>query len=166
MAYKYIYQKYDKEKMARAVGVNLPISAKHSLEIANNIRNKSVARAKKILTDVVELKLPVKYTKHNMDLAHKKGMGPGRYPMKTASHILKIVQSAEKNANQKGISNLGIIHIAVNKGADQWHYGRQRGRKMKRAHVEVVVGEIEKSEKKENKKEKERAKKEAKENKK
>ncbi len=139
MAHKYSFQKYDAEKMARALGRDLPISAKHSIEIANSIRGKSVTRAKRILEGIISLKKPIRYTRFNKDLGHKKGIGAGRYPVKTAENILTIVESAESNAKEKGISNPTIIHIAANRASAQWHYGRQRRRKMKRSHIEIVV---------------------------
>jgi large subunit ribosomal protein L22 len=168
MVYKYAFQNYEKEKMARAVGLDLPISKKHSAEIANAIRHKTVARAKKILDGLVKVETPIQYTRFNKDLGHKKGIGPGRYPSKAAENILKIVESAEKNANTKGIANPSIIHIAVMQAPAQWHYGRKRRRKMKRAHVEIVVATAEgktKAAKKETKSEKTESKTESKEKK-
>ncbi len=139
MSYTYSYQKYEQEKMARAVGTDLPISRKHSVEIANKLRNKPTARAKKILEGLIAVETPIQYTRFNKDLGHKRGIGPGRFPSKTAENILKVVESVEKNANAKGLANPIIVHISANKASAQWHYGRKRRRKMKRSHIEIIV---------------------------
>jgi len=149
MTYNYSFQKYEKEKMARAVGLDLPISRKHSVEIINKLKNKTTTRAKKILEGIIAIETPIQYTRFNRDLGHKKGIGPGRFPSKTAENILKIINSVEKNANTKGLSNPTIVHMSANKAAAQWHYGRKKRRKMKRSHIEIVVASADIKEKKE-----------------
>ncbi|MBT3463440.1 hypothetical protein HN451_00510, partial [archaeon] len=65
--------------------------------------------------------------------------------------ILKIIKSAESNALNKGLNtnDLVITHICAHKASTPYHSGRQRRRKMKRSHIEVVVKEqkVEKKEK-------------------
>ena len=143
MDYKYSFQRFDANRMARAVGRSLPISIKHSVELANTIRGMNVQKAKKFLENVVALKQPVHYGRFNRDLGHKAKMGPGRYPKKTAVHFLELLKLAEANAGQKNLSaeDLVIVHIAANKAAARWHYGRQRRRQFKSTHVEFVVEE-------------------------
>lgn len=54
-----------------------------------------------------------------MDIGHKKGsLGPGRYPQKAASEILKLIESAEANAEYKGLESekMRIAHIAAHRG--------------------------------------------------
>ena len=140
---KYAYQEYNNENMARAVGVALPISYKHSFEVCNYIRNRTLQRAKKMLQDVIEMKKAVPYRKFDFDLAHKKETGPGRYPVKTVSEILSILESAEANAQFKGLntSNLKIIHISSHNAGKSWRYGRHSRRKAKKTHVEIVLQE-------------------------
>jgi len=144
--------KVDNEKMAKALGKDLPISMKFSTQLCNAIRKKSTQRAKIILQEIMDLKKALPMKRYNKDLAHQKATGPGRYPVNAASHILKVVEQVEKNAQFKGldIANLQIIHIKVDKAATPWHYGRKRRRKMKRSHIEIVVKEKE-SDKKETK---------------
>lgn len=151
MTYKYSFQKYEQEKMARAVGLDLPISRKHSVEIINKLKSKTTTRAKKILEGIIAIETPIQYTRFNRDLGHKKGIGPGRFPAKTAENILKIINSVEKNANTKGLTNPTIVHMSANKAAAQWHYGRKKRRKMKRAHIEIVVASADIKAKKESK---------------
>jgi large subunit ribosomal protein L22 len=131
---------------ARAVGRDLPISTKHSVEVCRCIRGKSIKRAKKILQDVIMLKSPIPYRRYNRDVGHKAGMASGRFPKKTSQEILKIVESAEVNAQFKGMdtSELVVAHSVAHKASRPFHAGRQRGRYMKRTHIEIVVREMKK----------------------
>ncbi len=123
---------------------NLEISTKKSIEIANFIRYKNLDDAKNILQRVVKKKQPVPYKRHNKDIPHRKGMMAGRYPVKTSKIILKLLNSVQANAQNKGLSsNLFISQMIVNQGNKQMHYGRHRG-KMKRTHIKIVVKEMEK----------------------
>lgn len=150
----YAFQGYEKEKMARALGVDLPISLKHSTMVCNAVKGKSVQRAKVILTEAIEKKKAIPFTRYNKDKGHKTGIGPGRFVPDTCIEILKIINSAESNGYQKNLGDMKIIHICAQKASAPWHHGRQRRRQMKRAHIEVVVAQEEaKTKKKEVKKE-------------
>ena len=74
----------------------------------------------------------------------KKKKGPGKYPVKAAGIIKKLLESVESNAQFKGLntSNLIIKHIKADFASRPWHFGRQRRRKMKRTNIEVVVEEV------------------------
>ena len=143
MTAKYSNKDYVKEHMARAIGRSLPISTKVSVEICNNIKKKSLARAKQILADAISLKVPIKYTRFTNGAGHKKGIGAGKFPQKAASEILKMLLSVEANAQFKGIntSNLILKHISANNAGNTWRYGRHRRRKMKRTNIEIIVEE-------------------------
>jgi len=143
MKYKYATKNYDKENMAKVVGKSLPISTKSSVEISNFIRNKRVGEAKEILQKVIEKKQAVPFKRFNKDLSHKRKIGPGRYPKKTAVEIIKLLKALEANAQFKGIntSNLYITHISAHLASRPWRYGRQRRRKAKRTHIDIIVEE-------------------------
>ena len=143
MANNYAMQGYDKENMARAIGRSLPISFKFGVEICNFIRNKSVNDAKKALSDAIEHDHAIPFRRFNTNLGHKRKIGPGRYPEKAAMAILDLINSAEANAQFKGLntSKLIITHIITNKGPKVMHAGRKRSRKAKRINVEIVVQE-------------------------
>jgi large subunit ribosomal protein L22 len=144
MTHKYSIKDFNTEHMARATGRSLPISLKQSVEICNFIKNKNLQKAKEILNDVIAKKIPVPYKRYNRAMGHKKGkLSVGRYPAKASQEILNILESVESNAQFKGLntSSLVISHICANKAGKQLHYGRQRGRIMKRTHIEVVVEE-------------------------
>jgi large subunit ribosomal protein L22 len=142
MKYKLSYQKL-KENMAFAVGLNLSISTKKAVEVCNFIRKRRLNKAREILQDIIDLKKPIPMKRYNRDTAHKKNIGPGKFPVKTAKNILNILKSAEMNAQNKGLNthHLVIEHISAKKASTPWHYGRQRRRKMKRTHLEIVLKE-------------------------
>ena len=114
--------------MAKAMGSSLPISVKHAAMVCNYIRGKPIARAKKMLEEVIAMKEAVPMTRFNFDRGHKPKIGPGRYPIKTCQEILQIVESAEKNAQQKNLSEVSVLHICAHRAAKPWHYGRKRRR--------------------------------------
>lgn len=133
--------------MARAIGTALPISFKQSVEICSFIKNRNVNEAKKILQDAAEKKAAIPFKRYNWDLGHKKKIGPGSYPEKASMEFIRLIESAEANAQFKGLntSNLVIAHISAHKAGKAWHFGRKTRRKMKRTNVEIVVEEKKKT---------------------
>ena len=129
MAYKYS-KKFDKEKMARALGNALPISTKKSIEICSLIRGKSMENAEKMLKDVISQQKPISYKRFTDGAGHKPGLGPGKYPVKTAEEILKILELAKANATAKHMDadSLIICHANAQKAGKRFHYGRVRGK--------------------------------------
>lgn len=128
---------------ARAVARDIPVSPKHGREICRYLKSKNLQSAKRILENVIALRQPIPYLRHNYDLGHKPGLAAARYPVKASQWILKLLKSVEANAQFKGINavNATISHIAVHVASRPWHAGRHRGRKMKRAHIEIIVQE-------------------------
>lgn len=135
--------KEDPKTMAKAVGRDLAISTKASVAICAHLRRRNLDRAKALLERVVAFREAVPFTRATNGLGHKAGMGPGRFPVKAASHILDVLRAAEANAHNKGLGDLRIVHICAHKGPKRYHFGRWRRRQMKRTHIEVVVQEIE-----------------------
>ncbi|MAG38810.1 50S ribosomal protein L22 [Candidatus Woesearchaeota archaeon] len=151
MAYKYSYQG-DEESIAKAVLLDAPISTKHSIEICSRIRNKKIDFAKNYLESVIEKKAVVRFSRFTEGAGHKTAMGPGKYPLKAAGIILKVIKSAESNASDKGLSkDLIIKHASAQRASTPWRHGRLRRRKMKRTHIELVIKEITQKIKQENK---------------
>ena len=142
MAKKYTYQGYNPEKMARAVGVSLPISHKHAIEICNHLKKRPVKKAQQILEDVLDKKQAIPFKRYKMNVGHKPGkMAAGRYPEKASWEILNLINSAEANANAKGLSNdLFITHLNANRAQGFPRGGRIPGTP-KGAHVEIVIEE-------------------------
>ena len=139
----------NKEHIATAKGENLGISRKFAIEVATFIRGKSLTLAKKNMRDVMALKVAVPFRTYHMDLGHKKGhLGPGRFPTKVAKEILRLLNSAEMNALDKGLDmeSLYVARVVANKGNTQMKPGRHRGRRAKRTHIEITLAEKEKKE--------------------
>ena len=127
-----------------AKAYNLPISRKHSVEVARFIKGKKLRDVLRILDEIIELKTPVKLTKHNRGVAHKAEVGPGRYPVKVAKYIKKVVLSAKYNGkNNKNIEESkldnSIVVVEANKGQTLYHGGRKIGTKRKATHVFVKL---------------------------
>jgi len=109
----------DPEVTSKAMLYEAHISPKHAREICNYIKGKNVTKAKMYLEDVIALKTAVPFKRFNRDVGHKKGkIGPGRYPQKVASEILKLIESAESNAEYKGLEpeRMRIAHIMTQRG--------------------------------------------------
>ena len=144
MGQNYSFKAYNKENMARAIGISMTISVKQSIEICNFIRNNSIGKAKNILNKVITENQIIPFKRFNSDIGHKKGgMGAGRYPKKASKEILDLVNQVEANAQFKGLntSNLVITHIIANRAATVNRTGRKRSRKAKRTNIEIVVQE-------------------------
>ncbi len=142
MAYK--YSKQTGENVAKAVGIDLPISSKQSIEVCNFLRNRKLTVAKKLLEEVMRMDRPVPFKRFTGSVGHRKGpMASGRYPIKTCTNILKIIKSAEANAQNKGLSsnNLVLTHISANTGTRIQRYKRKGSRKAKMTHIEVILEE-------------------------
>jgi ribosomal protein L22 len=69
-------------------------------------------------------------------------MAAGSYTVNTADGILKLLKSAEANAQYKGLStgNLIVKHASAQTGPTTYHNGRNRT-EAKRAHIEIVLEE-------------------------
>ncbi|MFA5142402.1 MAG: 50S ribosomal protein L22 [Candidatus Woesearchaeota archaeon] len=131
------------EKTARAVGRDLGISTKFSIEICRLIRYKNLKKAKALLELTLDMKRAIPFKRAVFDLGHKPGMAAGRFPLKACEGILEILNSVEKNAAFKNldVNNLKIVHINAQKASRPYHPGRQSGTKHKRSHIEIVVAE-------------------------
>jgi len=141
---------YQRNKMANentAVvrGRDLPISTKHSIEICNFIRKKTINTARKQLSLVLTKKLAIPAKRFNGDMGHRKGkIGPGFYPEKAAKEIIILLNSLESNINNKGLVSAGayLEKATANRASRPMHHGRQRRRFMKRTHIEIVAREV------------------------
>lgn len=145
MTNKISFEKYDKNLMAKATGSSLPISRKFSIEILNAIRGKKVEYVIRFLDDVINLRKPVPIRRFTGDVGHKSGknMAAGRFPVKAATHIKGLIESAKKNAIDKGFNtNLVIVHASAMKGFSNYHHGRHPGRETKSTNIEIVVKEF------------------------
>lgn len=161
MAYKYSYESFNKETMARASSTNQHISLKKTVETANAVKGKRVITAVAYLEKVMDEKVPVPYKRYTMGIAHRpgKGISTGGYPVNVAKEMIRLIKAAAKNASELEISGeLYVISVSGRKGTTRYHPGRYQGRKMKSCNLEVIIGsrakkETKKEVKKETKKE-------------
>lgn len=141
----------DPVKTAIASGRDLRISYKHAVEICSSIRGRSLKNAKDFLNEVIEMRRPIPFKKYKGKVGHRRGLHKwyaGRYPVKAAKAILKILKEAEANAEYKGldIDNLWIIHAAAHKGTKirkyiQRAFGRSTPYFQQLVHVEIGLEE-------------------------
>lgn len=77
--------------------------------------------AKGYLQAVIAKKQAVPFKRYYKKLAHRKGLrgwDVGKYPVKAARGILKVLENAEANATYKGLDpdKLQIIHASAQRG--------------------------------------------------
>ncbi len=103
------------------------------------------SKAKAFLEDVIKKKRAVPLKKFNDNRAHKPGMGPGRYPVNVSLAFLELINSAEKNAENKGLDVKGMIvqYAFANKGSTFSRPRRNafRGQIRKSANVSIILRE-------------------------
>ncbi len=147
----YSAQGVDDDTTARAYGREMPISPKMAMEVAREIRGKRLEDAKSYLERVIEMVQPVAMHRHKMMVAHKRGTGPGRYPVKVAEHVLKVLESAEENAGYKGFTDVESMRLKVvvahkgstQKGMMQRAHGRSSPWNQETVNLEIVLEEVE-----------------------
>lgn len=139
----------DEETTAKAYGKELPISPKKAREVCSALRKKPLEEAKAYLEDVMEKRQAVPYRRHNKRVAHKAGMAGGGYPVKVARHLLRLLQSAEENAEYKGLDteSMVVAHISAYKGSPikgyrPRAYGRSSPWTNETTNVEIVLEEV------------------------
>ena len=120
----------DPEKTARSVGKEFPISPKAAVEVCRAIRGLSVEKARELLEGVIAEKTAVPYKRFLYQITHQKGgVGPGRFPKKTAKYILYVLTDAENNAEYKGFETEGLLVMTASAS-----HGRTWHQRMPRAH--------------------------------
>jgi len=146
----YTYRTETGASVARARGIELPISPKKTYEVLNAIRGLPVERARHLLEEVVALRRAVPFRRYNQETAHHRGTGPSRYPKKVARHVLAVLKNAEQNADYEGL-DAERLYVKVASSAR----GRILSAMMPRAHghgdpwneqttnVEIILAERE-----------------------
>ncbi len=151
----YSYKVRDETKIAKAVQFDIPVSIKDMREVVAVIRGMKVSEAKELLKRVIEKKeaIPFKRYKgkqsHRRGLADKYGWPIGRYPVKAATYLLRLLEHVEANAENKGLDKEKLIikHIAAHKGMTlkRWMpraFGRATPKYRRTSHVEIIVEEV------------------------
>ena len=142
----------DPDKTALASGRDLRISPKAAREVCRFIRGMQLEKAKGALQEVMEKRRPVPYFRHDKKIPHRagvEGFDAGRYPVKAAKEILKVLEAAKANAEFKGLyaDRLKIIHVSANRsrvlrGYIPRAFGRSSPYSEHLTHVEVAVEEV------------------------
>lgn len=153
--WKYSVKLRDESRIAKAMIWDVPVHPKIMREVAEAIKGMRVDQAKKFLRRVIELKEPVPFRRAHGKQAHRRGLADkwgwpiGRYPVKAAKYMLKLLDNVENNAAQKqlDVERLKIIHVAAHKGLvlKRWMpraYGRVTPKNRVHSHVEIVVEEV------------------------
>lgn len=143
----------DESNIAKAMMWDVPVHPKVLREVAAAIRGMRLGEAKEFLRRVIEKKEAVPFRKAHGKQAHRRGLADrwgwpiGRYPVKAARYLLKLLDNVENNAESKGleVERLRIIHVAAHKGITlkRWMpraYGRATPKNRVHSHVEVIVG--------------------------
>ena len=140
----------DPDISAKARAQDQPVSPKFAREVAGMIRGLKVETAVMMLEEVMEKKRAVPLKRYNKRVSHKKGVGPGRYPVKASKAILGVGQSAMSNAEYKGldVSNMAISTISIARGQTiPGHMPRAQGRatqwNQETVNIEVIIEEVE-----------------------
>ncbi len=140
----------DKTECAKAMGRELHVSPKDSVEICKKIKGMRLDEAQEYLEAVVKKEKSVPYSKHDKKRAHRSGSGTdsGGYPVKAAESILDVLENVGANAEYKGLASgrLGIIHASAKKGIEfpgfqPRAFGRSSPSNRPTTNVEVVVRE-------------------------
>jgi len=149
--YSITEEELDPEKTVKASGRELRVSPKSAREVCKTIKGMMLTRAKRYLKDVMTKKKPVPFKRFKKKGGHRRGLEKaftGRYPVKTAKHILKILEGAEANAEYKGLDTerLRIIHASAYpgmkiKGYMQRAFGRSSPKFETLCHIEVALEE-------------------------
>ena len=137
--------------MARAYGRDLPVAWKKSIELARQLRGRTVEKAREYLENVISLKQAVPMRTYKRWVAHKAGLGPARYPVKAAKAFLKILESAVANAEFTGKEDPDTMVIrvinahkgATSKGYRPRAYGRSSPWNQDSVNLEIVLEEVE-----------------------
>jgi large subunit ribosomal protein L22 len=149
--YSIIEEELDPEKTAKASGRELRVSHKAAREVCRTVKGMMLANAKTYLRDVIDKRKPVPFRRYKKKLGHRHGLEKafaGRYPVKTAQQILRVIEAAEANAENKGIDvdRLRIIHAAAHQGMKIKRYtprahGRPSPKYDTTTHIEIVLDE-------------------------
>lgn len=143
--------KADPKTMAKAYGKEMNISPKHAVELCRFLRGRRVPLAEKLLKKVIKKTVAVPFKRYKHSVSHRRGkIGPGKYPVKAAEHILKLIEDVKSNAEFKGIDpeSTVIKHISAYKGrpTESWFHrarGRTTPKVLDTVNVEIIIEERE-----------------------
>ena len=148
----------DPAKTARAYGRDLDCSPKSGRNVARALKGMPIGRAKEFLQSVARLETPVPFKVRVRKIHHRRGegFGPGKWPVGVVTRFLKVIESAEANAEYKGLDKerLVITHASAYQGTViQAFTPRAQGRATphynRKCNFEVIVSQVDEEEQKE-----------------
>ncbi|MGC9116077.1 MAG: 50S ribosomal protein L22 [Conexivisphaera sp.] len=149
--FDYSFQGNNPVVHVRASLREVDVSPKEAREVCAAIRGLPIGRAKSLLNDVLEMRRPVPFRRHHGKVGHKSGLQgfyAGRYPVKVAKAVLKLLESLEANAEYRGLDpgRLKLVHAAAYPGRRLKRYmprafGRASPKDKVLVHIEVVGAE-------------------------
>jgi large subunit ribosomal protein L22 len=144
--------KVDEKTCAKAFGREMRVSPKHAREICHALRGMKLVVAKEYLQAIIAKKQAIPFKRHYKKLAHRRGLpgwDVGKYPVKAARSILKVLENAEANATYKGLDTdkLRIIHASAHRGIvipgfRPRAFARATPSNTPTTNVEIVVKEV------------------------
>ena len=144
----YTYRTEPGVSVARARGVEVPISPKKTYEVLNAIRGLPVDRATTILEDAIALRHAIPFRRYNQETAHHTGTGPGRYATKVAKNVLQVLENAKENAEYDGLdADRLFVKVAassrgrIRKANMPRAHGRATQWNEQTTHIEIVLAE-------------------------
>ncbi|MFP3228592.1 MAG: 50S ribosomal protein L22 [Nitrososphaeria archaeon] len=147
----YAFQGYNPVVHVRASLREADLSPKEAREVCEAIKGLPIDRAKALLNDVVSLRRPVPFRRYHGKVGHKSGLQgfyAGRYPVKVARAVLRLLESLEANAEYRGLdpSRLKLVHAAAYPGRRLKRYvprafGRASPKDKVLVHIELVGAE-------------------------
>ena len=137
------------EQSAKARIIEANISLKDSINIAHYLRGMTLEQAKNAIDAAIDKKRAVKYFRYLDSVSHRRGSGPGRYPIRALRIFRKAVDNVEANAEFKNLNleKLRIIHLTATKGKMLRRYapkayGRAGGLDRDLVNIEIIVEEV------------------------
>jgi large subunit ribosomal protein L22 len=114
-------EELDPEKTVKASLREIRVSPKAAREVCRTVKGMMLTKAKQFLRDVEEKKRPVPFRRFKKKAGHRHGLEKayaGKYPIKTAKYMLKLLAGVEANAEYKGLDTdrLRIIHASAYPG--------------------------------------------------
>jgi large subunit ribosomal protein L22 len=151
----YSYKVRDESKIARGVRYDVPVSVKELRDLALVLKGMKLDKAKELLQRVIDKKEAIPFRRYKGKQSHRRGLADkygwpiGRYPVKAATYLLKLLEHVEANAENKDLDkdSLVIRHIGVHKGLTikRWMpraFGRSTPKYRRTSHIEVIVEEV------------------------
>jgi len=149
--FSYAFQNYDTTRHVRAAVREKQISHKHAREIAVQIKGFSIEKARDYLQSVVNKQRAVPFRRYKNQVGHRSdpGVMSGRYPEKSATEFIKLLDNLESNAEYKGmdLERLKIVNATVHKGVlikrfTPRAFGRASPKNNVLTHIELVAQEV------------------------